>query len=78
MEEQFSESRGKDMIKREWILILVPVLILAVTGLAVQRAVAKAQTVYNVDRKGIAIKGYDPVGYFTMSKPVQGNAEFVA
>ena len=38
----------------------------------------EAQTVYNVDRKGIAIKGYDPVGYFTESKPVKGKKEYSA
>jgi len=30
----------------------------------------------NVDSNGLAIKGYDPVAYFTMSKPVKGKKEF--
>jgi len=30
----------------------------------------------NRDGKGVAIKGYDPVAYFTQSKPVKGSAEF--
>ncbi|HUU51752.1 MAG TPA: YHS domain-containing (seleno)protein [Candidatus Heimdallarchaeota archaeon] len=30
----------------------------------------------NVDKKGIAIKGYDPVAYFTEGEPVKGSAEF--
>ena len=30
----------------------------------------------NVTAEGIAIKGYDPVAYFTEGKPVQGNKEF--
>jgi YHS domain-containing protein len=47
-----------------WLIVLPPVTI--------------AETVYNVDRKGIAIKAYDPVGYFTMSEPVKGKKEFTA
>jgi hypothetical protein len=30
----------------------------------------------NVDQKGIAIKGYDPVAYFTKGEPVKGSPEF--
>jgi YHS domain-containing protein len=30
----------------------------------------------NASDEGIAIKGYDPVAYFTMSKPVKGSDEF--
>ena len=30
----------------------------------------------NVNKDGIAIKGYDPVAYFTMSRPVKGQDEF--
>lgn len=30
----------------------------------------------NHNRGGIAIRGYDPVAYFTDSKPVKGNAAF--
>ena len=30
----------------------------------------------NVDAKGVAIKGYDPVAYFTDSKPVKGDEKF--
>jgi len=32
-----------------------------------------ADTVYNVNRKGQVIKGYDPVAYFTEKMPVKGN-----
>ncbi|MBM3784080.1 MAG: YHS domain-containing protein [Acidobacteria bacterium] len=28
------------------------------------------------DTKGVAIRGYDPVAYFTASKPVEGKREF--
>jgi YHS domain-containing protein len=30
----------------------------------------------NKDGKGVAIKGYDPVAYFTQSKPVKGSPSF--
>ncbi len=30
----------------------------------------------NVNKKGIAIKGYDPVAYFTKGEPVKGSPEF--
>ena len=32
----------------------------------------------NVDSSGLALKGYDPVAYFTENKPVQGKPEFTA
>ena len=35
-------------------------------------AMAEKSPVYATD--GVAINGYDPVGYFTMSKPVEGDA----
>jgi YHS domain-containing protein len=38
--------------------------------------VAFAATPFNVDSDGVAIKGYDPVAYFTMSKPVKGNKKY--
>lgn len=30
----------------------------------------------NADSDGIALKGYDPVAYFTMGKPVKGEKQF--
>lgn len=32
----------------------------------------------NVDSNGLALQGYDPVAYFTESKPVKGTTEFIA
>jgi len=32
----------------------------------------------NVDSSGVALKGYDPVAYFTEGKPVQGRPELTA
>ena len=38
-------------------------------------AASKADAI-NQDGRGVAIKGYDPVAYFTQSKPVKGSAAF--
>ncbi|MCA0422331.1 MAG: YHS domain-containing protein [Proteobacteria bacterium] len=32
----------------------------------------------NVDTAGLAIRGYDPVAYFTVGKPTRGDAKFTA
>jgi len=45
-------------------------------GLVTAQTAAAAETFYNVDKMGVAIKGYDPVAYFTMSKPVMGKMGF--
>ena len=37
-----------------------------------------AKEAINVDENGLALQGYDPVGYFTDNKPVKGSAEFTA
>jgi len=34
------------------------------------------QPTINVDKAGIAIKGYDTVAYFTLGRPVKGQKEF--
>jgi YHS domain-containing protein len=41
-------------------------------------ATAHAAGENNVDSSGLALKGYDPVAYFTEKKPVAGKAEFTA
>ncbi len=41
-------------------------------------AVVHAGEVINIDKNGLALQGYDPVGYFTDGKPVKGSAEFTA
>ena len=37
---------------------------------------AWAKSSINKNWKGVAIKGYDTVAYFTLSKPVEGKKEF--
>ena len=49
--------------------IVLPMLALSVT--------LTAQTVLS-DRNGVAVKGYDVVAYFTVEKPVKGNAKISA
>lgn len=39
---------------------------------------APASEVVNLDKNGVALQGYDPVGYFTDGKPVKGLPEFTA
>ena len=35
-----------------------------------------AETLLNVDKSGVGIKGYDPVAYFADNKAIKGNAQF--
>ena len=51
--------------------------IFAILVLAISAA-AQAAGETNVDSSGLALKGYDPVAYFTDGKPAQGKAEFTA
>jgi YHS domain-containing protein len=41
-------------------------------------AAAYAAGETNADSSGLALKGYDPVAYFTEGKPVRGTPEFTA
>lgn len=45
------------------------------TMAAVSCTRSSALTTINMDNNGLAIKGYDPVAYFTMNAPVKGSAE---
>ncbi len=52
------------------------VLVLAASLLATTLAWASGPV--NTDKDGIAVKGHDPVAYFTDNKPVLGKPEFMA
>ena len=39
---------------------------------------AKGGYLNNINDKGVIIEGYDPVAYFTLNKPVRGDAKFSA
>lgn len=41
-------------------------------------AKAETKTLINVDEQGVALQGYDPVGYFTENKPVKGDPKISA
>jgi YHS domain-containing protein len=41
-------------------------------------AAAQSSVALNLNSDGVAIKGHDPVAYFTMNKPVQGSPSFMA
>jgi len=44
--------------------------------LALATLSARAEKPVNTTLFGVAIKGYDPVAYFTEAKPVQGDSDF--
>jgi YHS domain-containing protein len=37
---------------------------------------AQTKTLFNLQKDGVAIQGYDPVAFFTDNKPVKGRPEF--
>jgi len=39
-------------------------------------AVAQTKSLFNLEKSGVAIQGYDPVAFFTDHKPVKGKAAF--
>jgi len=49
--------------------------LVSVAGLS-DVALAQKAKVFTGKTSGVAINGYDPVGYFTESKPVKGSPEF--
>ena len=54
-------------------------LILSLLALAlVTPAFAQSKTLLNLDKKGVAIQGHDPVAFFTANKPVKGDAKIQA
>ena len=51
-------------------------LFLSLLALAlVTPAFAQSKTLLNLDKKGVAIQGHDPVAFFTANKPVKGDAK---
>jgi YHS domain-containing protein len=49
---------------------------LCVLGLSSSLALAKEAPVYTGLFSNVAVSGYDPVAYFTLQKPVKGDANF--
>src|SRR5580765_4881886 len=52
--------------------IVVSILSLTIVGLVF----ASEKPLHNLDKHNVAIQGYDPVAFFTDSKPVKGDAAF--
>jgi YHS domain-containing protein len=50
-------------------------IIVTISALA---TLAHAGEIVNIDKSGLALQGYDPVGYFADGKPIKGSAEFTA
>ena len=54
------------------------ILSLVVATLALSLfAQTPSKTLLNLDKTGVAIQGYDPVAFFTDSKPVKGDQKFL-
>jgi YHS domain-containing protein len=51
-------------------------LLLLTVGLALP-VLAQTKTLLNLDNTGVAIRGYDPVAFFTDHKPVKGDPKFL-
>lgn len=52
--------------------ILIAALILAASSLAF----ASGKKLYNLDKQGVALEGYDAVAFFTDNRPVKGQPQF--
>ena len=67
-------------MKKIFLISLVAVTIAATYLLFFKEPTFKAKNGYlnNINNKGVAIEGYDPVAYFTDNKPVKGDSEFSA
>jgi len=63
------------MVRRETVLWMLCFLFVAGMGMALPEVALAAERI-NTDGKGLAIKGYDTVAYFTVGKPVKGKGEF--
>ncbi len=57
---------------------LLPLVVLAAcsSGRAESVEGDGPRVLVNVDRAGVALKGYDPVAYFTQNQPVKGDARW--
>lgn len=56
--------------------MLAPVLLALALGVCVLPGGAEAEQLFDQNRDGIAIQGYDPVAYFTDSEAVKGSDAF--
>src|SRR3974390_2169504 len=52
------------------------VLLLVLLSFIATPLLADTKSLLNVDKNNLAIRGYDPVAFFTKNKPVKGRPEF--
>jgi YHS domain-containing protein len=58
------------------VMLLRLCVVIAISTFIVAPIPAWTQSPVNKNWRGLAIKGYDPVAYFTLGKPVEGKKEF--
>ncbi len=56
--------------------IIVRLFLLAFLFSATAWAAESNKLLVNVDKNGVGMQGYDPVGFFTQNKPVKGDPKF--
>ena len=56
-------------------MLRIAAVLLTALVIHTQALGADAKNYLNTDKNGVAIKGHDPVAYFTQSKPVKGHPE---
>jgi YHS domain-containing protein len=64
--------------RRRFLALAAAILSGSGAGAILLSTQASAQVDVNVDSGGLALKGYDPVAYFTRSAPTQGSPAIVA
>jgi YHS domain-containing protein len=57
-------------------LIVLSLLGCTETGKRPPRAEGEPKSLVNVDANGLALQGYDPVGFFKQNRPVKGDPQF--
>ena len=60
-------------MKQPSAIFCITVMLLLVPHALADHQEASGKRLVNVDRKGVALKGYDPVAYFTVGKPTKGD-----
>src|SRR5262245_14898476 len=55
---------------------MLKLLSLLIIALLAAPALAETKNLLKLEKDGLALKGFDPVAYFTQNKPVKGSPEF--
>jgi YHS domain-containing protein len=70
------EFEAEEFQMRRRCLISAKSLLFALLFLTLIPAGTYALSPVNVDERGVAVKGYDVVAYFTVGEPVEGSSRF--